>query len=212
MDGESAVSADPRRGQIPGGKLGPDSVLPARHLFFLEAVTVLLLTDETSCAPAPVALFFLSILALLFRRPTCVCGGRRAGGRPALGFGVRVCAEALQIPQLVPLLDGQLKLSQWFERDIWSCFRSFLWSRFNKRCLGSQDDFARFRHWWRGLACGGRLTGQAWLWNGKRHRLILSGLQYLRFRCRIWKSARVQWFLEVSFGLMNNLIRFFLVI
>lgn len=75
VDAESGVPADPRGGQIPGGEFGPYPVLPIRHLFPLEAVSILLLPDETGIAPAPVSVLLLSVLPFSFRRPARIRRG-----------------------------------------------------------------------------------------------------------------------------------------
>lgn len=78
-DAEPGVSADPRGREIPGGKLGSYSGLSARHLFSPEAASIPRLPDVTSGAAAPVALLFLAVQALWFRRAGASCGGRGRG-------------------------------------------------------------------------------------------------------------------------------------
>lgn len=113
-DTEPAVSADPRGRKIPRGKLGSNPGLPTGHLFPPETAPVPLLPDVAGGAAAPVALLFLTVRALWFRRArtSCCSRGRGAGRRSSVCLRVRVGAETLEIDQLAFLLIRELEFPQ----------------------------------------------------------------------------------------------------
>lgn len=204
-DAEPGVSADPRGREIPGGELGSYSGLPARHLFPPEAAAIPLLPDVTGGAPAPVALLFLPIQPLRFRRAwtSCSCRGRGAGGRSSRRLWIRVCAEALKIYQLCFLLIGELKLSERLLRAGVRCRlgdlfcggwrRMFFWSG------GVENvECARLCCWRRGLRAGCCLPREAGLGDRKGYlelpRLLLSGCCYFSFRWGICERFWWIWF------------------
>lgn len=218
VDTQPGVSADPWWREIPRRKLWSHSGLPTWHLFSSEAASIPLLPHLPSSAPTPVALLFLPIQALCFRRP-CISWGRGAGGGSAMGFWIRVCAEAVKIHQLGFFLSGQLKLPQWlFRTGVWSCFRALLCGSRRWRFFwdGEADevDCARLCYWGRGLMAGSSLPRATGLWNWTRSHFfcllrLLNGCCYLRFRWMVCGSFWYKWFLGVFFWLIYAVVLFF---
>lgn len=188
VDTEPGVSVDPRRREVPGWELGPWFGLPIGHLFFLEALSVPAISVQTSSAPTPVALLFLHIQAVLFGGSSSVCRGRGAGGGSAGGLWVRVCAEALKVPQFIFLLDAQLKLSQGlFRMGVWFWVRDVHRRNWRWRVLCFHQNRSRFGNWGRVLKTRSFLTRKAWLWDWTR-RGVLSFWWGFRLLClfRFW--------------------------